>query len=100
MMILHTVNKSPLTHSGFTDCLNSCAQGSSIILIEDGVYAAVKQQETEHLLGLAPGVKLYALEADIIARGLADQLLETVTITNDSGFVKLVTEHDTVVSWY
>ena len=37
--MLHTVNKSPFDKSSLDTCLKFAKAGSSILLIEDGVYA-------------------------------------------------------------
>jgi tRNA 2-thiouridine synthesizing protein B len=99
-MLLHTVNKSPFNSSCFNDCLRACADGSAILLIEDAVYAAKKGALTEKLITETASIKFYALEADVIARGIKDQLCENVRLTSDDDFVELVTQYDNVVSWY
>ena len=38
--MLHTVNKSPYEKNSLDTCLRLAKQGSAILLIEDGVYAA------------------------------------------------------------
>ena len=40
--MLHTVNKSPYERNTFDTCLAHVKKGSAILLIEDGVYAAMK----------------------------------------------------------
>lgn len=40
MTLLHTVNKSPFESNTFDICLGYAKDGSTILLIEDGVYAA------------------------------------------------------------
>ena len=40
MALLHTVNKSPFESNTFDTCLSLAKDGSTILLIEDGVYAA------------------------------------------------------------
>ena len=42
MTMLHTVNKSPFERNTLETCLSLAKKGSSILLFEDGVYAAVK----------------------------------------------------------
>ncbi len=95
-MILHTVNRSPHQNSSLADCLALCADDDAVLLIEDGVYAAIAPGAA---LREAPD-KVYALQADIDARGLGSRLAEGVTVVDDAGFVRLATEHDKVVSWY
>ena len=97
-MILHTVNKSPFTSQCLNDCLNVCVKGDSVLLIEDGVYAAAAGETSEKLTA-APAT-LYALKADLEARGLLQRIRESITVVDDSGFVELAVRHDQVVSWY
>ena len=40
--MLHTVNKSPFENRALETCLRLARQGSAVLLIEDGVYAAAK----------------------------------------------------------
>jgi len=98
-MILHTVNKSPLNSDCLASCLRIADSNDSILLIEDGVYAA-----TAHFSALfdqnKESVHLYALKADVEARGLLDQLAQSCTLVDDEGFVKLSTSCHKVQSWY
>lgn len=93
-MILHTVNKSSFTNPCLADCLTLCAAGDAIVLIEEGVYtiadSALKEIEQP----------VYALQADLQARGLSDKVPATVQIINDDEFVALTIKHDKVVSWF
>ncbi len=41
MSILHTVNKSPFEKNNLESCLRYAKSGSAILLIEDGIYAAL-----------------------------------------------------------
>ena len=38
--MLHTVNKSPFSSDALNECARFASNGSDILLIEDGVYAA------------------------------------------------------------
>jgi tRNA 2-thiouridine synthesizing protein B len=40
--MLHTVNKSPFEKNSLETCLRLIDESSSILLIEDGVYGALK----------------------------------------------------------
>ena len=40
--MLHTVNKSPFENNTLLTCLKHARQGSAVLLIEDGVYAAAR----------------------------------------------------------
>ncbi|MDF1642616.1 MAG: sulfurtransferase complex subunit TusB [Pseudomonadales bacterium] len=100
-MILHTVNRSPFDTNCLNDCLEMAAAGSSIILIEDGVYAALsKTQFTDQMLAALPKHNFYVLRPDLQARGIQDCIIDEIEAVDYSGFVTLCTELDKVVSWY
>jgi tRNA 2-thiouridine synthesizing protein B len=97
--MLNIVNKSPLDRGSLDSCLQA-ADGGSILLIEDGVYGATKGSAGEAKLKAAGGkFKLYALTADAEARGIADRMMDGITLVDYSGFVDLVAEHKTCQSW-
>jgi tRNA 2-thiouridine synthesizing protein B len=98
--MLHIVNKSPFDRNSLESCLRLVTNGSAVLLIEDGVYgattgttAAAKVQEA------MANVKVYALGADLQARGIADRVLDGVTVVDYGGFVDLVAEHSNLQSW-
>ena len=63
-MLLHTVNKSPFLHKALESCLRSAKDGSAVLLIEDGVYGALKGTEyTPVVEGAMKTKKFYALDA-------------------------------------
>jgi tRNA 2-thiouridine synthesizing protein B len=97
--MLHIVNKSPLQTSTLSTCLN-VAQSGDVLLIEDAVVAATRGNAAEPLLRDAMGrVKVYALQADMEARGLADRAIEGVTMVDYAGFVDLVAANNSCQSW-
>ena len=98
--MLHTVNKSPFEHQALETCLRFARQGSAVLLIEDGVYAAargtaVSKQVQEAL----KTVSVYALKSDVEARGMQNRVMDGVRLVDYGGFVDLVVEHDAVQSW-
>ena len=99
-MILHIINKSPLTHSCFSECLKFCKDGSSILFIEDGVYANHSLTAQQHQQLETKKINLYVLEADITARGLKQPINSPFGITDDKGFVELIINHHGSQSWY
>ena len=97
--MLNIVNKSPLDRGSLDSCLQA-ADGGAILLIEDGVYGATKGSAGEAKLKAAAGkFKLYALAADAEARGIADRMMDGVTMVDYAGFVDLVAEYNTCQSW-
>lgn len=98
---LHTVNKSPSERNALESCLRLALMGSSILLIEDGVYAAMAENKSSELLTERAGdFQYYVLGPDADARGLGVKtLIENCIIVDYEGFVDLAAEHDTVQSW-
>jgi len=99
MSTLHIVNKaatqSPLLHS----CLRLMRGGDSLLLIEDGVYAACHGQ-TDWMSGLPADVSCMVLSADVAARGLDARLDAAVQRIDDAGFVQACVAHQRSVSWF
>lgn len=102
MSTLHTVNKSPFTYSTLTSCMSVCNEADGILLLEDGVFGAMACAPcADQLRGLINrGVKVYALDSDIKARGLQEKILSDIQLTNYSEFVQLSIRHRCVQSWY
>ncbi|PLX43313.1 MAG: sulfurtransferase complex subunit TusB [Hyphomicrobiales bacterium] len=97
--MLHLVNKSPFERQAFESCLGVARKGSAILLIEDGVYAALKNTPFEAKVTEAiKDVKICVLGPDLEARGV-DQVIEGVEVVDYGGFVDLTTEHNPVQSW-
>ena len=97
--MLHVVNKSPLERTTLDSCLRVALAGSGLLLIEDGIFAAVKGTAAAASLKQANGVTVYALWPDVEARGMQDRILDGVKMVDYGGFVDLVAEHATVQSW-
>lgn len=98
--MLHTVNKSPFEHKALETCLRFARQGSAVLLIEDGVYAAAKDTAVSPKVQDAlKTVSIYALKPDVEARGMQNRVMDGVRLVDYAGFVDLVVEHDAVQSW-
>ncbi len=95
-MILHTVNKSPLQHRALGSCLQFIGSDDGLVLLEDGVYAAITGVDCG--LDRVEG-PVFAIAADVSARGLQDRLDETVTVIDYGRFVELCTQFDTIKAW-
>ena len=96
--MLYTVNKSPFLHGNLESCLRFAPPGAPVLLYEDGVYAAASGTRLETLIReAAQHHAVYALEADLQARGIS-RLIEGVQVIDYKGFVDLVEEHN-VVPW-
>jgi len=98
--MLHTVNKSPFEKNSLTSCLAHAKEGSAILLIEDGVYAALKGTKVSETMQQAMStLRIYALEPDLKARGVADKVMDGVQLVDYAGFVDLTCEYDKVQAW-
>lgn len=98
--MLHTVNKSPFERNTLQSCLQHAKPGSSILLIEDGVYAATRNTAARDAIQKAmETVKIYALKPDLDARGMQDRVMEGIELVDYAGFVDLVEQSDRVQSW-
>lgn len=100
-MILHTVNKSAFERNALESCLAHTKAGSSVLMIEDGVYGAIKGSRLESTVAqAAKTAKLYVLGPDLAARGIAeDKLIDGVGVVDYAGFVDLAANNDAVQAW-
>jgi tRNA 2-thiouridine synthesizing protein B len=98
--MLHIVNKSHAQTSSLQSCLRLAKAGAALLLIEDAVYAATTRgAAASGIAGALQHLKVYALQPDLQARGMADKLAEGVTTVDYTGFVDLVAEHPNNQSW-
>ncbi len=99
--ILHVVNKSPTDRYSFATCFRMAKPGDSILLIEDGVYAALANAEfADKINARLDDFSFYVLGPDVAARGLDDiPLIEDIGVVDYEGFVDLVAEYDITQSW-
>ena len=97
--MLHTVNKSPFEANTQDACLGLAKSGSTVLLIEDGVYAATIGNAVSDKIKNADGISFCVLGPDLQARGLENKLAEGIKVVDYAGFVSLVAEHDSVQSW-
>ena len=97
---LHTVNKSPFDSGTLQTCLKFARQGSSVLLIEDGVYASARDTAVSGQVREAmKSTPIYALKADVEARGMQGRVMDGVRLVDYEGFVDLVAQHKAVQSW-
>jgi tRNA 2-thiouridine synthesizing protein B len=101
MSILHTVNKSPFEKNALSECLTHSMDGSAILLLEDGVYAAMQGTNFEaDVKNALASKKVYALGPDIKLRGLSnDRVIDGIELVDYAGFVDLTESNDKVQAW-
>lgn len=101
MAMLHVVNKSPFEKDSLASCLRHVKEGSSILLIEDGVLGAMKGTVvTDSVATAMSQINFHVLGADLEARGVStDKLVDGIQVVDYAGFVDLVAGHDNLQSW-
>lgn len=101
MSVLHIVNKSPHDRNSLFTCLRLAKKESAILLIEDGIYALLKNSDvSEKISGAMSSHSIYALKPDLEARGIkTENIIEGVTLVDFDGFVQLTTEYSKLQSW-
>ncbi|MFN3581158.1 MAG: sulfurtransferase complex subunit TusB [Pseudomonas sp.] len=99
--MLHILRHSPYDDDRLASCLRVLNSHQALLLIEDAVYALMPRSSSLASLGLLPpSIKLYVLEADLQARGMAlDSLPERVTRIDYLGMVELCAQSNKVLSW-
>ena len=99
--MLHLVNKSPTDRNSLESCLRLAKPGGSVLLLEDGVYAAMSGAASAGAVSeRLQDLTFYVLGPDVSARGLDDvPLIDGINVVDYGGFVKLVVEHDAAQSW-
>jgi tRNA 2-thiouridine synthesizing protein B len=95
-MTLHTLNKhrSDLVHL----CISALGPEDSLLLLEDGVYAALGGTPLDPAT-LPAGIKLYALTGDLAARGISEKIPDVFTRITYPDFVRLSLTCSKVVNW-
>ena len=99
--MLHLVNKSPFERNSLDTCLRYAVGDSAILLLEDGVYAAMKgTAQSAKIEGAVKERTVYVIGPDLAARGLdAAGVIDGVKVVGYDGFVDAVAEHGTCNSW-
>lgn len=97
--MLHTINKSPYSHQCLAECLRVCGTDDAVLLIQDGVYAALADSEwVNQLRGKTAAI--YVLQPDAAARGLTDRIAPAIKTVDYAGFVQLCCDHPNLLAWY
>ena len=97
MSMLHLVNKSPYDGRNLNTATSIMKDGDTLLLIEDGVYGAVKAGKAASLL---QGHTVSVLGPDLAARGIGeDKLADGVKVVDYGDFVDMVEASDKVQSW-
>jgi tRNA 2-thiouridine synthesizing protein B len=98
--MLHIVNKSHTQTSALASCLRLALPGSALLLTEDAIYAATAAAAARSgIAEAAARLKVFVLEPDVRARGMANKLADGIATADYGGFVDLVAEHNTNQTW-
>ena len=99
--MLHTVNKSPFEKNSLETCLRLASSGSTVLLLEDGVYGALKDTSfADNVKNAQKSLRVYVLGPDLKARGLdKNSLINNIEIIDYQEFVKLAVENEKVQNW-
>jgi sulfur relay protein TusB/DsrH len=89
-MVLHTFNKAQALRS-FGEFVQ---KGDSVIFIEDGVYCLLNDN-----LGLDTK-NIFAIEADVLARGMDARIDKTVKRIDYQDFVEICSEANSISNWF
>ncbi len=96
--MLHIINKSPFATSALDSCLR-VGTGGDILLIEDGVYAAIAGAAEKQVRDAMKQFRFHVLQPDLEARGIADRVIEGINKVDYFGFVDLVASSKNCQSW-
>ena len=96
-MILHTLNASPAS-SAFHDCIQVATGGDAVILLGDGVYAAL-QGTTGCTVLTATGAEIFLLYPDAQLAGIVNPAAG-ITAIDIVGFVMLTERFARQMAWY
>jgi len=101
MSMLHIVNKSAYEKDSLKSCISHAVSGASILMIEDGIYSAIKNTSASSMVESAmKDVSVYVLGPDLKARGISeDKVIDGISVVDYAGFVELSTKNDVVQSW-
>lgn len=95
--MLFILNRSPYV-CDIRALLRIVKPRDDFIMLSDGVIAGLLNSPAECALR-ASSMMIYALENDIVARGLSDYLSDNIIIVSYKQFVKLTEKHSSQMRW-
>lgn len=95
--MLHTLMRSPW-QCDLRGMIMLLSAEDDLLLLQDGVLAAVEGSEMLHALLQSPAV-LYVLQEDAAARGIVGQISDSVRKIDYNGFVELTVRHQQQLAW-
>lgn len=100
--MLHIVNSTPAQTSALNGCLLRLMPESALLLIENGVYAAINNDKNSALWKQLPEmVELFVLKNDLEARGVRkEEINPRFCLIDYAEFVDLVERYPSAQSWF
>ncbi|AXF78061.1 sulfurtransferase complex subunit TusB [Erwinia tracheiphila] len=95
--MLHLLIHSPF-QCDFDALLRVLAKGDDVLLLQDGVLAALEGSEALKKL-LEKDIGLYVLHEDILARGLSARISLSAGKVSYTDFVALTVKHSQQITW-
>lgn len=95
--MLFTLSHSPL-QCDLPALLRLAAPGDAVLLLQDGVLAALSGSAALDLL-LDARLSLYVLQDDVVARGLSGYISHNLTVIDYNQFVELTENHHSQTAW-
>lgn len=95
--MLHTLINSPFK-CDFSALLRLLAEGDELLLMQDGVLAALEGSQALELLRSAP-ISLFVMREDVLARGLIAQISSSAATISYTDFVALAVKHPQQMTW-
>ncbi|AMH17641.1 MULTISPECIES: sulfurtransferase complex subunit TusB [Hafnia] len=95
--MLHTLAKSP-TAADLTTLCAIAGNNDAILLLQDGVLCGLVNTHSLEKL-ISASTSLYALKADVIARGLSARISSNIVLLDYNQFVELSVKHPQQLSW-
>ena len=95
--MLHTLAQSPW-QCDIATLLRTVREGDDLLLLSDGVIAALEGGRYLELLLNAP-ITVHVLKDDIDARGLSGQISSSLVRVGYTDFVALTLKHEAQMRW-
>jgi tRNA 2-thiouridine synthesizing protein B len=95
--MLHTLSHSPW-QCDIEALVRMLREGDDLLLIQDGVLAAIEGSRFVEILTNAP-ISVSALKEDIDARGLTGQISAKIDVVGYTDFVNLAVTHPSQMNW-
>ncbi|WNN48850.1 sulfurtransferase complex subunit TusB [Siccibacter colletis] len=95
--MLHTLSHSPW-HCDFSTFLSALQPGDEVLLLQDGVIAAIEGGLFLEKLRSAP-ISVSVLRDDVEARGLSAQISNSIVRVSYTDFVRMTLSHQSQMAW-